>query len=84
MTLIGMFEARCFRLQAAEGGVGDRVGGTVLGVARRAAGVCRLRLRHGQAACSVRSALGVDSAQMIPMAGNIAECSCVVTVVSLV
>ena len=52
MTLIGMFEARCFRLQAAEGGVG--VGGTVLGVARRAAGVCRLRLRHGQAATLTR------------------------------
>jgi len=41
MPLFGKFDARRFRLHAAEGGVG--VGGR----ARRAAGVCRLRL-HGQ------------------------------------
>ena len=52
MPLIGMFEARRFRLQAAEGGVG--VGGS-----GKAGGGGLPRL-HGQAACSVRSASGVD------------------------
>ena len=56
MLLIGMFEARCFRLQAAEGarGVGVTVGGS-----GKAGGGGLPRL-HGQAACSVRSASGVD------------------------
>ena len=44
MPLIGMFEARCFRLQAAEGGV--RVGDS--GSGKAGGGGCRA-LRHGQA-----------------------------------
>ena len=70
MPLIGMFEARCFRLQAAEGGVGVGGSGKAGGGGLPPAACATAKQR-------------VDSAQMIPMAGNIAECSCVVACVRI-